>query len=68
MDYYFTYNKIRNNYLIMKRKKEFLKTEIYNIENNNAEQSNEKLKELKAELNTLTDEIKYFESNILGCL
>ena len=62
------YNQIINNYLIMKRKKEFLKTEIYNIENNNAEQSNVKLKELKAELNILSDEIKYFESNILGCL
>ena len=68
MEKYFIYNQIRNNYQIMKRKKEFLKTEIYNIENNNAEQSNEKLKELKAELNILTDEIKYFQSNILDCL
>ena len=68
MQDYFIYKQITNSYITMKRRKEFLKTEIYNIENNNAEQSNEKLKELKAELNILTDEIKYFESNILDCL
>jgi hypothetical protein len=57
---------IKKNYITMKRKKEFLKTKIYNMEIGNVESCNvEQLKELKAELNILKNEIIFFESNII---
>lgn len=57
---------IKKNYITMKRKKEFLKTKIYNMEIGNVESCNvEQLKELKAELNILKNEIICFERNII---
>ena len=57
MQDYFIYKQITNSYITMKRRKEFLKTEIYNIEKDNIEQSNKKLKVLKDELDILLNEI-----------
>ena len=65
MEKFIILEKIKESYITMKRKKEFLKTKMSNIEIGNVEQSNKEFKELKVELDILINEIKYFESYII---